>query len=179
MLATQNPIELEGTYPLPEAQLDRFLVKLIVGYPTEEEYHAILERTTGDDEVAIERVSNGAEILELRHVVRQVPVPEETQAYAVRLVMGTQPGGSYAPSLVNDYVALGSSPRGAQGLLLAGKVKALLAGRHAVSTDDIRACAHDVLRHRVLLNFQAQSDAVSPDDVVNAVLETVKAPHAS
>jgi MoxR-like ATPase len=179
VMATQNPVEQEGTYPLPEAQLDRFLVKLIVGYPTEEEYHAILDRTTGDDDVVIDKVSDGAEILALRHVVRQVPVPEETQAYAVRLVMGTQPGSSYAPSLVSDYVALGSSPRGAQGLLLAGKVKALLAGRHAVATDDVRACAHDVLRHRVLLNFQAQSDAVSPDDVVNAVLETVKAPHAS
>ena len=179
VMATQNPVEQEGTYPLPEAQLDRFLMKLVVGYPTEQEYHAILERTTGDDDVVIDKVSNGAEIMALRHVVRAVPVPEETQTYAVRLVMGTQQGSQYAPALVNDYVALGSSPRGAQGLLLAGKVKALLAGRHAVATDDVRACAYNVLRHRVLLNFQAQSDGVSPDDVVNAVLETVKAPHAS
>ncbi len=179
VMATQNPIEQEGTYPLPEAQLDRFLMKLVVGYPTEQEYHAILERTTGDHDVEIDKVSNGPEIMGLRHVVRAVPVPDETQAYAVRLVMGTQPGSAYAPSVVGDYVALGSSPRGAQGLLLAGKVKALLAGRHAVATDDVRACARGVLRHRVLLNFQAQSDGVSADDVVNAVLETVKAPHAS
>jgi MoxR-like ATPase len=178
VMATQNPVEQEGTYPLPEAQLDRFLMKLVVGYPSEEEYHAILDRTTGDDEVVLESVSDGAEILALRHVVRAVPVPDEARAYAVRLVMGTQPGSKYAPALVNDYVALGSSPRGAQGLLLVGKVKALLAERHAVATDDVRAAAHSVLRHRVLLNFRAQSDGVSPDDVVNAVLETVKAPHA-
>ncbi len=178
VMATQNPVEQEGTYPLPEAQLDRFLMKLVVGYPTEDEYHAILDRTTGDDDVTIDSVSDGAEILSLRHVVRAVPVPDETQAYAVRLVMGTQPGSKYAPALVNDYVALGSSPRGAQGLLLTGKVKALLGKRHAVSTDDVRAAAHAVLRHRVLLNFRAQSDGVSADDVVNAVLETVTAPHA-
>ena len=179
VMATQNPVEQEGTYPLPEAQLDRFLMKLIVGYPSEQEYHAILDRTTGDDEVSIEKVSDGAEILALRHVVRQVPAPAATRAYAVRLVMATQPGSAYSTQHVDDYVALGSSPRGAQGLLLAGKVRALLAGRHAVATDDVRGVAHAVLRHRVLLNFQAQSDGVGADHVVSSVLESVKAPHAS
>jgi MoxR-like ATPase len=179
VLATQNPVEQEGTYPLPEAQLDRFLYKLVVGYPTEGEYHEILERTTGDAEPEMESVSNAAEILALRHTVRQVPVPEAVQGHAVRLVMATQPGGEYAPELVNKNVALGSSPRGAQALLLGGKVAALLAGRFAVAAEDVRAVAPAVLRHRVMVNFQAQSDGVTPDDLVAAVLAAVPAPSDS
>ena len=128
VMATQNPVEQEGTYPLPEAQLDRFLFKLIVGYPEEAEYHQILARTTSTDEVKIKHVSKGSEILKIRETIRAVPVPEHVQSYAVRLVLASQPGSEYAPSMVGDYVSLGSSPRGAQSLLLAGKVKALLGG---------------------------------------------------
>ena len=178
-MATQNPVEQEGTYPLPEAQLDRFLMKLIVGYPQESEYSTILDRTTSTEEVKIEPAANGAEIMKMRAVVRAVPVPQHVQTYAVRLVMGTQPGSDYAPALVNANVALGSSPRGAQGLMLAGKVKALLAGRFAVSADDIRAVARPVLRHRVMINFQGQSDGVTTDHVVDAVVAGVKAAHGA
>ena len=179
VMATQNPVEQEGTYPLPEAQLDRFLLKLVVGYPREEEYRAILDRTTGEEPPAVEAVSTGAEIVALRSVVRAVPVPEHVQTYAIRLVIATQPGSEHAPPLVNENVSLGASPRGAQALLLAGKVKALLAGRFAVSTDDVRAVAADALRHRLMVNFQGQSEGVGPDHVVAAVLEHVAPPHGS
>ena len=175
VMATQNPIEQEGTYPLPEAQLDRFLMKLVVGYPTEEEYAEIVDRTTGVDEVAIQPVAHGPDILRMRAVVRSVPVPEHTKRYAIRLVMGTQPGSPYAPPEVGENVALGASPRGVQGLLLAGKGKALLAERFAVSTDDVRAVAPAVLRHRVMINFRGQSDGVTPDRIIAAVIAHVEA----
>ncbi len=178
VMATQNPVEQEGTYPLPEAQLDRFLFKLVVGYPSEAEYHQILERTTEATEVEVKPVSNGEEIRAMRETVRAVPVPEHVRSYAVRLIMGTQPGSAYAPKLVEDYVSLGSSPRGAQSLMLAGKVQALLDGRFAVSCDDIAKIAMPVLRHRVLTSFRAQSDRVTPDNVVSAVLENVARPHS-
>ena len=175
VMATQNPIEQEGTYPLPEAQLDRFLFKLVVGYPQEGQYHDILNRTTGASDVAVRKVSNAAEIIEMRGIVRSVPVPENAQSYAVRLVMGTQPRSEYAPKLVNDMVALGSSPRGAQALLLGAKVKALLAGRFAVASEDIAEIAPAVLRHRVMLNFRAHSESVGVEDVVREVLGQVAA----
>ena len=176
VLATQNPVEQEGTYPLPEAQLDRFLLKLVVGYPKEEDYGPILDRTIGDTEVTIAPVTNAAEIVRLRHVVRAVPVPAHAQQYAVHIVMGTQPGSPYAPKSVNEYVALGSSPRGAQSLLLAAKVRALVAGRFAVSVDDVKQVALPVLRHRLLINFHGQSDRVTDADVVHAVLEATREP---
>ncbi len=174
VMATQNPVEQEGTYPLPEAQLDRFLFKLVVGYPKESEYRAILDRTVGDETLEVKPVSNGAEIMELRHTVRQVPVPEHVQDYAIHLMMGTQPGSSHAPDLTNENVALGSSPRGAQSLLLAAKVSALLDGRFTVNTDDVKKVALPALRHRVMVNFQGQSDGVTSDDVIRAVLQHVK-----
>ncbi len=176
VLATQNPVEQEGTYPLPEAQLDRFLLKLVVGYPKEEDYSAILDRTIGDREVTIEPVTNAAEIVRLRHIVRAVPVPAHAQQYAIQVVMGTQPGSPYAPKKVNEYVALGASPRGAQSLLLAAKVRALVAGRFAVSIDDIKHLALPVLRHRLLINFHGQSDRVTDADIVAAVLAAVREP---
>ncbi len=176
VMATQNPIEQEGTYPLPEAQLDRFLFKLVVGYPIESEYREILERTTTDIEVDLKPVSNAAEINAMRHTVRQVPVPEHAQDYAIRLVMATQPGSDYAPGIVNQFVSLGSSPRGAQGLLLGAKVKALLAGRFAVSTDDIAGVAKPVLRHRVLLSFEGLSEGITTDQVVDEVLAKLPTP---
>ena len=175
-MATQNPVEQEGTYPLPEAQLDRFLFKVIVGYPAVSEYKAILDRTTGSAETKVEAVSSGDEIRRMRGIVRSVPVPEHVQDYAVHLVVGTQPGSTFASALVNENVSLGSSPRGAQGLMLAGKVRALLAGRYSVSIDDIRASTPDVLRHRVMVNFQGQADGVTPDRVVQSVLDHVRPP---
>ncbi|MEO6222844.1 MAG: MoxR family ATPase [Vicinamibacterales bacterium] len=176
VLATQNPIEQEGTYPLPEAQLDRFLLKLVVGYPKEEDYGPILDRTIGDVDVTIKPVTNAAEVVWLRHVVRALPVPAHAQQYAIRIVMGTQPGSPYAPKQVNEYVALGSSPRGAQSLLLAAKVRALVSGRFAVSVDDVKHVALAVLRHRLLINFHGQSDRVSDKDIVSAVLAAVREP---
>ncbi|MCC6673001.1 MAG: MoxR family ATPase [Planctomycetes bacterium] len=170
VLATQNPIEQEGTYPLPEAQLDRFLFKLLVGYPKEGEYAAILDRTTGAGTVQLEPVCSGAEVQALRKLVREVPVPENARQTAVRLVMGTQPGSDYATQRVNRYVSLGSSPRGAQALVLAGKVAALRDQRFAVSADDVKAAAKVALRHRVLLNFTALSEGVKVDDLLAELL---------
>ena len=179
VLATQNPVEQEGTYPLPEAQLDRFLFKLVVGYPKEQDYAAILDRTTGGAAPAIHAATSGEEVVEMRAIVRQVPVPAVAKAYAIRLVMATQPGSRYAPPVVNEYVALGSSPRGAQSLLLAGKVCALLNGRFAVSCDDIREVALPALRHRLLINFHGQSDGIGDEQVVSDILRTVKEPDAA
>ncbi len=176
VMATQNPVEQEGTYPLPEAQLDRFLFKLVVGYPEEGDYREILRRTTGEHEVELSSVSNAETINAMRSTVRQVPVPEHAEDYAIRLVMGTQPGSAYAPELVNRYVSLGSSPRGAQALLLGAKVKALLAGRFAVATEDIAAVARPVLRHRVLLGFEGLSEGVTTDQVVEEVLAKLPVP---
>ena len=170
VMATQNPVEQEGTYPLPEAQLDRFLLKLVIGYPQEADYAAILDRTTGADEVAIQPVSNGAEINALRAIVRAVPVPEHAKQHAIRLVMATQPGSPYAPAGVNEYVTLGASPRGAQALLLVGKVKALLDGRFAVSLADLNAAAPAVLRHRVMVNFHALSNGITTDTLVDEIV---------
>ena len=173
VMATQNPVEQEGTYPLPEAQLDRFLMKIVVGYPKESEYAAIVDRTTGAATPEISPVSDAEEILRLRQVVRSVPVPEAVKRHAIRLVMATQPDGEYAPELVREHVTLGASPRGVQGLLLVGKVRALLAGRYSVAAEDVRGAAHDVLRHRVMLGFSATTARVSADDVVAAVLAAV------
>ncbi len=174
VMATQNPIEQEGTYPLPEAQLDRFLVKLLVEYPAEREYHDILTRTTGTETPTVEPVSTGEEIRAMRRIVRHVEVTEQVRTYAIRLVLATQPGSPYAPAAVNRSVTLGASPRGAQGLMLMGKVRALTSGRYAVSCQDVRDAALPVLRHRVLLNFEAQADRVDPDDVVRAAVSSVR-----
>ena len=179
VMATQNPVEQEGTYPLPEAQLDRFLFKLIVGYPREDEYAAILGRTTGADEVTVSHVATSADINRLRVVARAVPVSEAAHAYAVRLVMATQPGSDYAPASVNSYASLGSSPRGAQGLILAGKVRALLSDRFAVCVEDIRSTAKAVLRHRIVVNYSAQAGNVTADSLIDDILESVKTPHVA
>jgi MoxR-like ATPase len=176
VMSTQNPIEQEGTYPLPEAQLDRFLFKIIVDYPAVSDYRPILERTTGNEEVHASHVSTGEEVMRMREIVRGVPVPDYVQDYAVHLVVATQPKSEFATPLVNQNVLLGSSPRGAQGLLLAGKVQALLAGRFAVSTDDIRAVALDVLRHRIIVNFQGQAEGFTPDHIIEDVLAYVNVP---
>ncbi|MDG2130691.1 MAG: MoxR family ATPase [Fuerstiella sp.] len=171
VMATQNPVEQEGTYPLPEAQLDRFLFKLVVGYPAENDYRTILRRTTSNSEVQLNAVSDAATILRMRQVVRAVPVPEHVETEAIQLVMATQPGNKYTPSMINEVVSLGASPRGVQSLILAGKVRALLEGRFAVAGEDLRAVAPDVLRHRILVNFQGMSDGITADDVIQEVLK--------
>jgi MoxR-like ATPase len=170
VMATQNPVEQEGTYPLPEAQLDRFLFKLVVGYPAEDDYRTIIRRTTSSEEVELNSVTDAETVVRLRQVVRSVPLPEHVESEAIRIVIATQPGSKYAPEIVNEVVSLGASPRGVQGLILAGKVRALLNGRFAVAGEDLRAVAMEVLRHRVLVNFQGMSDGVSPDDVIAEVL---------
>lgn len=176
VMATQNPVEQEGTYPLPEAQLDRFLFKLLVGYPDESEYHEIIDRTTGLETVKISPVADGETVLRLRDTARAVAVPDATKTYAVRLVMATQPNSALAPESVSTNVSLGSSPRGIQGLMIAAKVHSLLNERFAVSTDDIRAVALPVLRHRMILNFSAQASNVTTDDLIGDILDSVKTP---
>lgn len=173
VIATQNPIEHEGTYALPEAQLDRFLVKLLVKYPQEDEYHDILTRTTGVELPGVEQVSAADEIVGLRRLVRGVPVAEQVRTYAIRLMMATQPRSSYAPESVNRFVTLGSSPRGAQGMLLLGKVRALLDGRFAVSCADVRGVAMPVLRHRLLLNYEAHVEGITSDRLINDAIRAI------
>tara|TARA_R110002072_G_scaffold31466_4_gene96978 strand:+ start:68435 stop:69445 length:1011 start_codon:yes stop_codon:yes gene_type:complete len=176
VMATQNPVEQEGTYPLPEAQLDRFLMKIQVGYPEIEEYEAIVDRTTAGKEPEIHNVSSSTEILELRKVVLSVPVPQLAKRYAIHLVVGAQPGQDLAPKIVNEFVSLGPSPRAVQSLMLASKVRALTQGRFAVSTDDIKAVAYDVMRHRIIVNFHGQADGVTTDRIIQEVLQHVQPP---
>jgi MoxR-like ATPase len=174
VMATQNPIEMEGTYPLPEAQLDRFFFKLKVGYPSEEALHEILERTTRESVAEITRVVDGPEIMEMRRVARAVAIARPVQAYAIRLTLASHPQSPYATPLVNKYVRYGASPRAAQALVLAGKIHALNRGHAFVSIDDIRAFALPALRHRILLNFEGEADEVSTDTIVAEMLTTVR-----
>lgn len=174
VIATQNPVEQDGTYPLPEAQLDRFMVKLLVKYPSEDEYLSILNLTTGTSSGSIEPVSSGPEIMEMRKIVRSVPVSEQVQRYAVRLAMATQPKSPYATDTVNHTVALGSSPRGVQSMILLGKVRALIGGRFAVSCQDIRDVAVPVLRHRIMLSFEGFSERVDLDELIREIVGSVE-----
>jgi MoxR-like ATPase len=175
VLATQNPLEMEGTYPLPEAQLDRFFVKLKVEYPSREAMHTILDRTTGREEVRAEKVLSSERLLELRELVRDVPVARPVQDFAVRVVEGTHPSDAAGvPPLTKKYVRYGASPRGAQAILLAAKIKALLDGRFAVSTDDIRYVARPALRHRLILNFEGEAEGVDPDTIIDSILSETK-----
>jgi MoxR-like ATPase len=173
VMATQNPIEQEGTYPLPEAQLDRFLLKLVVGYSTREELSTILDRTTRGEKPRAEKVMDGARLLELQSLVREVIVAPHVQDYAIRLALATHPRGPFAPEVTNKYIRWGSSPRGAQTLVLAAKVRALLDARYNVSFEDLRRVYLAGLRHRVLLNFEAQAEGIDPDEVLLKVLENV------
>jgi MoxR-like ATPase len=169
VLATQNPIEMEGTYPLPEAQLDRFFFKLRVGLPDNAELHAILDRTTGAADPVVRPVLGRARLLELRELVRQVPVARPIQDYAVRLVEATHPERT-AVARVRKLVRYGSSPRGAQAVILAAKIRALGEGRYAPSFEDVRRVAAPALRHRVLLNFEGEAEGVSTDTVLAEIL---------
>jgi MoxR-like ATPase len=176
VLATQNPIEMEGTYPLPEAQLDRFLFKINVGFPPSDELVEILNRTTGAAEPDVGVVADGATVLAMGMLARQVPAASNVADYAARLTVATHPQSDAAPDVVRKYVRYGSSPRGAQALILGGKVTALLAGRYNVAYEDLRAVAPAALRHRVLLNFEGQAEGVSTDDVVGQVVQAVAEP---
>jgi MoxR-like ATPase len=171
VLATQNPLESEGTYPLPEAQLDRFFFKLHVPFPGREELNEILERTTGNVTPKVNAVIRKGRILEMQQLVREVPIAKHVQDFAVRLLMATHPTTPGALDGVKRFVKFGSSPRGAQALLLAGKIRALFEGRFAASLDDIRAVALPALRHRVLLNFEGEAEGVKTDDVLHEILK--------
>ncbi len=170
VLATQNPLEMEGTYPLPEAQVDRFLLKIRVGAPTQDELVEILERTTGAETPAAEKVLGGDRVLELRQLVREVPAAGHVKQYVARLVRATHPEASEAPEAVGRWVRYGASPRAAQALLLGARVRALTAGRAAVSFEDVRSVAHAALRHRLILNFEAQAEGIDPDEIVDSLL---------
>ncbi|MFO0618583.1 MAG: MoxR family ATPase [Polyangiaceae bacterium] len=170
VLATQNPLESEGTYPLPEAQLDRFFFKLHVGFPGREELHGILNRTTGTQTPKVERVLDKERILGMQALVREVPVAHHVQDYAVRLLQSTHPQTSTL-DMVRRFVKFGASPRGAQALLLAAKIRALFEGRFAPGVDDVRESALPALRHRVLLNFEGEAEGVRTDDVLRTILK--------
>lgn len=174
VLATQNPLEMEGTYPLPEAQLDRFFYKLLVRYPGRDALHAILERTTSTHETAVSPVLSAARIASLRALVREVPVVRSVQELAVRLVLATHPENDEATPKVKQFVRFGASPRGAQAVLLAAKIRCLFQGRFAVSHDDIKAVALPALRHRVILNFEGEAERVATDAVLGEVLGSLK-----
>jgi MoxR-like ATPase len=173
VLATQNPIEQEGTYPLPEAQLDRFLFKLVVGYSGREELNTIIDRTTRGVTVVPDKVMEGQEILHWQQLVRQVVLAKHVQDYIARLILATHPDGPLAPPVTNQYIRWGASPRGAQTIALASKVRALLDGRYNVSFEDIRRVLLPSLRHRVLLNFEAQAEGIEVDRVLLDILEKV------
>ena len=173
VLATQNPLEMEGTYPLPEAQLDRFFFKLHVPFPNREELHAILDLTTGAARAERQPVLAREDILRMQNLVRRVPVARHVQDYAIRVVQGTHPDGPDAPEICKRFVRFGASPRGAQSVLLAAKIRALFEGRFAASIDDVRAVALPALRHRVLLNFEGEAEGMKTDQVIDAIIKAL------
>jgi MoxR-like ATPase len=174
VMATQNPIEQEGTYPLPEAQLDRFFFKLLLNYSGRDEMAVILDRTTRGSWPEPERVLEGADIRRYQQLVREVLVAPQVQDYAIRLVLATHPGGEFASPKANQYIRCGASPRGAQALVLAGKVRAMLEGRFNVSVEDVKKVYLPALRHRILLNFEAQAENIPSDAVLADILKEVK-----
>ncbi len=177
VLATQNPIEQEGTYPLPEAQLDRFMFKVLVSYPSADEEFQIVKMTTSVQEVEVERTLDAREVIDLQNTVRRVPCADHVVRYAMRLVRSTRvdPTSEPPPKFVKDYVEWGAGPRASQNLVLAGKARAILKGKYYVSTEDIRSVAYPVLRHRILTNFNAEADGVTSDQIIGQLIETVSA----
>jgi MoxR-like ATPase len=171
VLATQNPLEMEGTYPLPEAQLDRFFFKLHVPFPSREDLHGILERTTTNHEPEVDTVIDGPRVKELQQFVKTVPVARHVQDYAVRLILATHPDQPGASADVKRFVRTGASPRGAQALVLAAKIGALFAGRYSAAIDDIKRAALPALRHRLLLNFEGEAEGVTTDRVIETLLK--------
>ena len=176
VLATQNPIELEGTYPLPEAQLDRFMFKIELGYLSEEDEITVVGNTTQTNDTALSHPLSGADILEFQRIARQVPAAHAVIQYAVRLVHASRPQNEKSPSFIKDWVSWGAGIRASQNLILAGKVRALLLGRYNVSYGDVRALAPSVLRHRIILNFHAEAERITTDEVIRRLLEAVPAP---
>jgi MoxR-like ATPase len=173
VMATQNPIEMEGTYPLPEAQLDRFLMKILVTYPSREDLSRIVELTTREDESHLEQIMNRADIAELKGICRQVIVAPHVQEFAIEVVMATQPSAPEASEVTRRYIRYGSSPRGAQALIECGRVLALMRGRLHLSLDDIRSVAPAVLRHRIILNFDGHADGQTNETVLETILNTI------
>lgn len=174
VMATQNPIEMEGTYPLPEAQLDRFLMKILVNYPNRQELSTVVDRTIQREETAIDQVLDRPGIMELRACCREVLVAQHVKEFAVDAVMATQPGSSSSHELANKYVRYGSSPRGAQALVECGRVVALMNGRVNLSIDDVRSIALNVLRHRIIVNFDAHHEGLTPDSILTRILASVR-----
>lgn len=170
VIATQNPLEMEGTYPLPEAQLDRFLFKVLVPYPSLEELREIVTLTTGVSQAEIEPIMTGAEILAVNRLAREVPVAEKVLEFALKILVATHPGNALATPMVKQYVQVGASPRGIQSIILAARVKALLEGRYNVSFADIEKVSLPALRHRLFLNFEAQGSGISPDSIIAEIL---------
>ena len=173
VVATQNPLEMDGTYPLPEAQLDRFLFKLLVPFPSLPELREILARTTRRETPTIEPVADGPELLAMGALAREVLIKESVTDYAIRLVLATHPQHREAADITKRYVRYGASPRGAQALILGAKIRALLEGRENASIDDVQALAAPVLRHRVLLNFEGEAEGVPPDSIVRQIVEAL------
>lgn len=173
VMATQNPLEMEGTYPLPEAQLDRFFFKLKVEFPSLDELDIVMERTTKREMPAVDKVCDGKSINELEQIVRDILVAEDVRKYALRIVMGTHPEVEDAPEKTKQYVRYGSSPRGAQALILASKVRAILDGRYNVAREDIQAVALPSLRHRLILSFEGEAEGIDPDSIIQHLLEVI------
>ncbi len=174
VMATQNPVEQEGTYPLPEAQLDRFLFKINVPFPTKDELHEILKRTTAGKSPKVEPVMSKEEILSLRALASEVPIAEHVEDYALKLVLGTHPELDGCTKMVKQYVRFGSSPRGAQATIKAAKIHAIFEGRFNVSNDDIRFAAIPALRHRTILNFEGEAENISTDDILKDLIKNTK-----
>ena len=173
VMATQNPIDQEGTYPLPEAQLDRFFFKILVGYPSAAELSEVLTRTTTGSQAQVEKVLEREALQDLMKVIREVPVASHVKDYAVRLVLATHPKTETAAPISNQYLRFGSSPRGGQTLILGGKVRAITQGRFNVSFEDIEAVAAPALRHRLILNFEAEAEGITTDHIVAQILQDV------
>ena len=173
VLATQNPLDMEGTYPLPEAQLDRFLFKLHVEFPSEDEILGILRRTTSDMEITIEKIADAKAIIRMRQLVRRVPIAEHVERYIIRLIRATHPGTPDAPEMIKRYVELGAGIRGVQAITLTAKIKALLDRRYNVAFADVRSVALPALRHRILLNFEGEGEGIKTDEIIKHVLECV------
>ncbi|RID87197.1 MoxR family ATPase [Peribacillus asahii] len=171
VLATQNPIDLEGTYPLPEAQMDRFICKILVGYPSKEELREIMKRTTGTESISIEKVASMEDVLFLQSLSKEVLLSEEMLDYAIDIVTMTHPDAQAAPEIVQKYVQYGSGPRGLQSLIKMAKTRALFAGRYHVSAGDLKQTAIPVLRHRLLLNFEAEASGIQADHVLAEIVE--------
>ncbi|NMA91622.1 MAG: MoxR family ATPase [Firmicutes bacterium] len=174
VIATQNPLEMEGTYPLPEAQLDRFLFKILIHYPSLEELKEIVIKTTGEEEAAPRARMSGRDIMEFHRLARQVPIAEKVLEYALKVLLATHPGNPLAGEKVNRYVRVGASPRGVQSIILAAKVFALLEGRFNVSFSDLQRVALPALRHRLILNFEALGEAITTDEIVEEIIESVE-----